>query len=308
MKLKTLFFATILFLMSFATITPAQPVHASPLPQTTPWCGTTSETKNYGFTMPLQQPHWTVNSEQYVSQAAIDEVDALYDGLNNDNIANTMIMFIDRNEVSSGTGCAGHFFFYMQLGNKDGERMANGMAIIFVVTQNEGKVTDVEVDYAVGGFLSALQPVDLMEMNLMAKDTLASTGSLEEAYLKVMRYFEQYARSKYQPYYTPTRTPQPASTSQPTTLPSVNHLSFFDTLCLSLLCVVGLVFLFWLFSKLPSGGGSSGTRTNWSSNNTPYVSRNSNSTPRSESRPVTHNDAPSRGGGGNKGGPTRVGR
>jgi len=309
MKLKTLFFATILILMAFVMIVPTQPVHASPIPQQTiPWCGTTSEVQNYGFSMPLQQPHWTVNGESYVSQSAIDEVDALYDSLNNDNIANTMILFIDRNEVSNGSGCAGHFFFYMQLGNVDGPRMANGMAIIFIVTKTEGQITDVKVNYSVGGNLSALQPVDLMEMDIMAKDALALTGSLEEAYLTVMRYFEQYARSKYEPYYPPTQTPQPAGNAQPT-VPTVNHLSFWDTLCLSLICFVGFLFFLWICSKLGlfSGTGHSSTTTNWS----PTVGTHNNSRPTSSSRPHQSNSRPSsppsRGGGGNKSGPTRVG-
>lgn len=260
---------TLLF-VAVASITSLSTTKVNAQGQIEPWCGATSGAKNYGFTMPLDQYHWTVNSEPFgISEAAINEVDTLFDKLNADNIANTMILFIDSNEVALGPTCAGDFLIYMGLGNDGGERDANGMSIVFIVTKANDSVTGVKVQYSRGGSLTAFQPVDLKEMDVIAQNTFVSTGSLEETYLTVMRYFEQYARSKYEPYYPPTPTDQPQTLPTPINRP-------LGPVGLCLTCIVIfliLAFLYWLFKNVkltgtgtytphPYNGGNHSTGSN----------------------------------------------
>ena len=56
-----------------------------------PLCGDGSA-PDYGFTYDLQQAHWTVDWQDYVSEQAVTEVDAVLDRLNEDSIAQTMIL------------------------------------------------------------------------------------------------------------------------------------------------------------------------------------------------------------------------
>ena len=56
-----------------------------------PLCGDGSA-PDYGFTYDLQQAHWTVDWQNYASEQAVTEVDAVLDRLNEDSIAQTMIL------------------------------------------------------------------------------------------------------------------------------------------------------------------------------------------------------------------------
>ena len=61
------------------------PASASPI-FATPLCGDGSA-PDYSFTYNLQQAHWTVDWQNYVSEQAVTEVDAVLDRLNADSIA-----------------------------------------------------------------------------------------------------------------------------------------------------------------------------------------------------------------------------
>ena len=56
---------------------------------------------DYGFTYDLQQPHWTVDWQGYVSEQTVAEVDAILDELNANSIAQTMILIKPQDEVGN---------------------------------------------------------------------------------------------------------------------------------------------------------------------------------------------------------------
>jgi hypothetical protein len=56
-----------------------------------PLCGNGS-LPDYGFTYDLQQTHWTVNWQGYVSEDTVTDVDTILDKLNADSVAQTMIL------------------------------------------------------------------------------------------------------------------------------------------------------------------------------------------------------------------------
>ncbi len=66
-------------------------LYPTPVSAAAPLCGDGSA-PDYGFTTDLQQAHWTVGWQGYVSQQTVDEVDSTLDQLNNDSIAQTMIL------------------------------------------------------------------------------------------------------------------------------------------------------------------------------------------------------------------------
>jgi len=218
-----------------------------------PLCGNGSA-PDYGFSYDLQQSHWTVNWENYVSQESVDEVDSVLDSLNADTIAQTMILFQSQDEVGNRVNCAVHFLRYMQLGEVTGERKDNGFVFLIVIEHNS-----IDVHYGVGLGLPALTAPELTSLNRTAEDTYQSTHSLDQALLSLVHGFDSVARNKYAPLISPTPTPETL------TLPSspLGLLALCGQLCLGLLL---LLFLLWLFSQMgrsginfnPYGSGSFG--------------------------------------------------
>ncbi len=56
-------------------------------------CGNGSA-PDYGFSYDLLQPHWTVGWEDYTTEQAVNRVDRVLDRLDEDAIAQTMILFL----------------------------------------------------------------------------------------------------------------------------------------------------------------------------------------------------------------------
>ena len=115
-----------------------------------PLCGDGSA-PDYGLTYDLQQVHWTVDWQDYVSEQTVTEVDTVLDRLNGDSIAQTMILFKAQAQVGNRVNCAVHFLRYMQLGLPTGERRDNGFVFLIVV-----EPTRIDVHYGVGLGLPAL--------------------------------------------------------------------------------------------------------------------------------------------------------
>ena len=106
---------------------------------------------DYGFNYDMQQAHWTVDWQDYASEQAVIEVDMLLDRLNEDSIAQTMILIQPQALVGNRVNCAVHFLRYMNLGLPDGERKDNGFVFLIVV-----EPTRIDVHYGVGLGLPAL--------------------------------------------------------------------------------------------------------------------------------------------------------
>ena len=221
-----------------------------------PLCGEGSP-PDYGFTDDLQQAHWTVNWQNYVSEQAVTEVDAVLDQLNEDSIAQTMILMISQDEVGNRVNCAVHFLRYMQLGQPTGERKDNGFVFLIVV-----EPTRIDVHYGVGLGLPALTASDLTNLNRSAEDVYQSTHSMDQALLTLVEEFDMVARSKYAPLISAAPT---AETSQTSPLPSgpLGILNVCGLLCVG---VFFLLFLLWGLNQAarggidfnPSGSGSRG--------------------------------------------------
>ncbi len=303
-----LFIFTVLAFVAITLFNSPTPTAALPLSQQSDWCGRTDDPENHGFSYATSQYHWTVNWEKYIAESTVIEVDQVIGPLNTDNIVNAMIVILPREEVADPNACVGFFYMYMHLGNIDGPRADNGASFLLILDQQDGVTTGVELKYALGD-LSKLSPTEMQDLKRLAVSTFAETKSVDSTLISVVNQFNTVARDSYEPYYPPA-TQQPATSTQKTT-PTVNHLSFWDMLCLSVLCVVGIIFLFWLLYKLGlfSGTGRSGTSTNWTPTNTTFTPRSggranwssSNSTPRSTPR------APSNRGNGSNNGPRRIG-
>lgn len=221
----------------FASITPVsgQALTASTL------CGEGSS-PDYGFSYDLRQPHWTVGWEGYISEQTVNEVDSFLDKLNNENVAQTMILILPPEKVGNRVNCAVHFLRYMQLGQPDGPRKDNGF--VFLVVVEHGKI---DIHYGVGLGLPALTASELTDLNRLAEDSYRSTGSTDEALLSLVKGFYQVSRANYPPLVIPTATPQPI------TLPEGN--AGIAVMC-CLLCIVALVvmFIIWLFIRLARSG------------------------------------------------------
>ena len=65
-----------------------------------PLCGEGSA-PDYGFSYNLQQAHWTVAWQDFVSVQTVTKVDVLLDSLNGDSIAQTMILFQSPDQVGT---------------------------------------------------------------------------------------------------------------------------------------------------------------------------------------------------------------
>lgn len=210
---------------------------------------------DYGFTYDLQQPHWTVDWQGYVSEQTVAEVDAILDELNANSIAQTMILIKPQDEVGNRVNCAVHFLRYMQLGLPDGERKDNGFVFLIVV-----EPTKIDVHYGVGLGLPALTASELTSLNRAAEETYRSTQSIDQALLTLIQGFDTVARSNYEPLIPPIPQPieMPALPSSP-----LGILALCGQLCLGIFLIL---ILFWLLPKMAGSGtgfnpyGSSGSR------------------------------------------------
>ena len=158
---------------------------------------------DYGFTYDLQQAHWTVDWQNYASEKAVTEVDTVLDRLNEDSIAQTMILFKSQAKVGNRVNCAVHFLRYMRLGQPAGERKDNGFVFLIVV-----EPTRIDVHYGVGLGLPALTAPELTTLNRAAEDTYQSTHSMDQALLTLVQEFDTVARNKYAPLISPTSIPE----------------------------------------------------------------------------------------------------
>ncbi|HEU0293424.1 MAG TPA: hypothetical protein VFR47_11850 [Anaerolineales bacterium] len=221
------------------TFTPAQTetISAAPL------CGNGSA-PDYGFTYNLLQPHWTMGWEPYASEWAVDEVDTVLDQLNENAIAQTMILILPQEDVGIRPNCAVHFLRYMQLGLPTGPRKDNGFVFLIVVEPDS-----IDVHYAVGLGLPALTAHELTNINRAAENAYQSTHSMDQALLTLADEFDMVARNNY--------APETSSAPTPEILDRPSGPVDTWALC-GQLCLVTLLFLFlmWMFSQT----GSSGTR------------------------------------------------
>ncbi len=195
---------------------------------------------DYGFTYDRMQEHWTVGWQRYVSGKTVNEVDEILDRLNEDSIAQTMILIKPADQVGNPVNCAVHFLRYMQLGLPSGERKDNGFVFLIVVESNS-----IDVHYGVGLGLPALTARELTDLNRAAEQTYQSTHSLDQALLSLVQGFDTVARSKYAPLITPTPTPEAVTGPQ-------GGMSAGSLLCLG---IILLLFLVWWLPQLTRTGG-----------------------------------------------------
>jgi hypothetical protein len=233
------FMAVMVFMFSFSvdfTTGRAQTLSAASL------CGNGSA-PDYGLTYDFQQPHWTVGWEGYTSERTVAEVDTILDHLNEDAIAQTMILIQPQEQVGIRTNCAVHFLRYMQLGLPTGERKDNGFVFLIVVEPES-----IDVHYAVGLGLPALTAPELTNINRAAEAAYQSTHSIDEALLTLAQEFDTVARDNYSPLLYPTPIPEN------TNIPSgpVSILAICGQLCMGLFV---LFFIMWMLTQGGMGGG-----------------------------------------------------
>ena len=232
------FTAAMVLMLSYFTPVSAKAILAAPL------CGEGSA-PDYGFTYDLQQAHWTVDWQNYVSEQTVTDVDVILDKLNGDSIAQTMILIQPQEQVGNRVNCAVHFLRYMQLGLPTGERKDNGFVFLVVV-----EPTRIDVHYGVGLGLPALTASELTTLNRTAEATFQSTHSMDQALLSLVQGFDTVARNKYAPLIYPTSTPE---TSNSSPLPS-GPLSFLNICGLLCMGVFFLLFLLWSLNQAARGG------------------------------------------------------
>ena len=226
--------------LAFSLLACFTPVQAKAV-QAEPLCGDGSA-PDYGFSYDLLQPHWTVGWESYASEQTINRVDRVFDRLNDDAIAQTMILILPEDQVGIRTNCAVHFLRYMKLGLPTGERKDNGFVFLIVVEPDR-----IDVHYAVGLGLPALTAPELTNINRAVESTYQSTHSMDEALLTLVREFNIVARNNYEPVIITAATPEPAS---PLSGPAAT-LAFCGQLCLGIFL---FLFLIWMFSQMGGGG------------------------------------------------------
>ena len=207
-------------------------------------CGNGSP-PDYGFKYDLQQAHWTVDWQAYVTEQTVTKVDTILDRLNADSVVQTMILIQPQEHVGNRVNCAVHFLRYMQLGLPTGERKDNGFVFLIVV-----EPTRIDVHYGVGLGLPALTAPELTTLNRTAEDTFQSTHSMDEVLLALVQGFDTVARNKYAPLMYPTSVPQTSNTSP---LPS-EPLSFLNICGLLCIGVFFLLFLLWGLTQAVRGG------------------------------------------------------
>jgi hypothetical protein len=211
-----------------------------------PLCGSGSA-PDYGFTYDLEQAHWTVNWQEYVSEQTVTEVDAILDRLNGDSIAQTMILIQSQDQVGNRVNCAVHFLRYMKLGQPTGERKDNGFVFLIVV-----EPTRIDVHYGVGLGLPALTAPELTALNRTAEDTYQSTHSLDQALLSLVQGFDTVARNNYTPLISPAPTQeQETINQQPLPSEPLGILTICGLLCMGIFL---LPFLVWMLSQFARGG------------------------------------------------------
>ena len=204
-------------------------------------CGNGSP-PDYGFTYDLLQPHWTVGWEDYTTEQAVNRVDRVLDRLNDEAIAQTMILILPQDQVSIRTNCAVHFLRYMELGLPTGNRRDNGFVFLIVVEPD-----DIDVHYAVGLGLPALTAPELTNINRAVEDTYQSTHNMDQALLTLANEFNTVARDNYEP--EPSAAVTPEVVDQPTG--PVAAVALCGQLCLGVLL---FLFLMWMFSQMGGGG------------------------------------------------------
>lgn len=225
-------------------------------------CGNGSPPR-YGFSYDLQQPHWTVGWENYTSEQTVTQVDKVFDQLNEDAIAQTMILILPQDQVGIRPNCAVHFLRYMKLGLPSGERKDNGFVFLIVVEPN-----NIDVHYAVGLGLPALTAPELTNINRAAESTYQSTHSMDQTLLTLANEFNTVARNNYQPL------PSAAQTSVPTPEPANQPTGIVATLALcGQVCIGLIIFLFfiWMVSQMRGGGGGGFYRpSSWGGGGSPW--------------------------------------
>jgi hypothetical protein len=203
-------------------------------------CGNGSP-PDYGFSYATLQPHWTVGWELYASEQAVNRVDQVLDQLNDDAIAQTMILILPQEQVGISTNCAVHFLRYMKLGLPTGEHKDNGFVFLIVVQPDS-----IDVHYAVGLGLPALTAPELTSINRAAEATYQSTQSMDQALTTLVSEFNIVARNNYEP--APSAVSTPEVVEQPAGPVAIAALC--GQLCLGLFL---FLFLIWMFSQM--GGG-----------------------------------------------------
>jgi len=178
-----------------AVFTPARAQAAA-----TPLCGDGSA-PDYGLSYDLNQPDWVVGWQDYASERSVSQVDDLFDQLDADSIAQTMILILPEDQVGNRVDCAVHFLRYMKLGLPTGERKDNGMVFLIVVESNA-----IDVHYGVGLGLPALTAYDLTSLNRAAEAAYQPSHSMDQVLLALAQGFDTVARSKYAPLVSPTPT------------------------------------------------------------------------------------------------------
>ena len=226
--------------LAFSLLACFSPVQAKAV-QAEPRCGDDSP-PDYGFSYDLLQPHWTVGWEDYASEQTADRVDRVLDRLDEDAIAQTMILILPEDQVGIRPNCAVHFLRYMKLGLPTGERKDNGFVFLIVVEPDS-----IDVHYAVGLGLPALTAPELTNINRAVESKYQSTHSMDQALLTLANEFNIVARNNYEPAPSAASTPEPVG--QPTG--PVAALALCGQLCLG---VFLFLFLIWMFSQMGGGG------------------------------------------------------
>ena len=206
-----------------------------------PLCGDGSA-PDYGFSYDLLQPHWTVGWEDYASELAVNRVDRVFDQLDEDAIAQTMILVLPEDRVGIRTNCAVHFLRYMKLGLPTGERKDNGFVFLIVVGPDR-----IDVHYAVGLGLPALTAPELTNINRAVEAAYQSTHSVDRALVTLADEFNTVARNNYEP--APSAASTPDVVDQP--VGPAAAVALCGQLCLGLFL---FLFLIWMFSQMGGGG------------------------------------------------------
>jgi hypothetical protein len=186
-----------------------------------------------------------VGWQDYASEQAVTEVDAILDKLNSDSIAQTMILIKPQAEVGNRVNCAVHFLRYMKLGEPAGERKDNGFVFLIVV-----EPTRIDVHYGVGLGLPALTAPELTGLNRAAEDAYQTNHNLDDALLTLVQGFDMVARSNYAPLVSSISTRE---TNSPQPLPSgpLGILNICGLLCMGIFLIV---FLTWGLNQFARGG------------------------------------------------------
>ena len=226
--------------LTFSLLGYFTPARAETLFVQSPLCGNGSA-PDYGFSYDLLQPHWTVGWEDYSTEQAVNRVDRVLDRLDEDAIAQTMILILPENQVGIRTNCAVHFLRYMELGLPTGNRKDNGFVFLIVVEPD-----DIDVHYAVGLGLPALTAPELTNINRAVENTYQTSHSMDQALLTLANEFNTVARNNYEPEPSAAVTPEVVEPTGPAAIAALC-----GQFCLGLLL---FVFLAWMFSQLGGGG------------------------------------------------------